>query len=177
MGKEITTLAGGCFWCTEAIFRKIKGITTVTSGYTGGKRENPSYEQVSTGATGHAEAIQLEFDPSIISFEKILSIFFDLHDPTTLNQQGADVGTQYRSGIYYHSEEQKLLAQKVRKEKEESGKYKSSIVTEIKPFEVFYKAEEYHQNFFENNPAHPYCSLVINPKIQKLIELYNKDVL
>lgn len=173
---EKATLAGGCFWCTEAIFKRINGITKVTSGYTGGQRPDPTYAQVSTGVTGHTEAIQLEFDPEVISYTKILDIFWHLVDPTTLNQQGADVGTQYRSVILYHNEQQRDLAEKSRQSMEESKYYSSPIVTEIGPLQTFYSAEDYHQNYFDNNPAQPYCSLVINPKIQKLVELYNADV-
>lgn len=173
---EIATFAGGCFWCTEAIFKRIHGVSTVFSGYTGGEVINPTYSQVSTGKTGHTEAVQIEFDPKIISYGRLLDIFWHLHDPTTLNQQGADIGTQYRSAIYYHNEMQKNAAFESREKIDESKELKGEIVTEIKPFTSFYKAEDYHQNFFENNPVYPYCSLVINPKIQKLIELYNKDI-
>ncbi len=173
---EIATLAGGCFWCTEAIFKRLKGVEDVVSGYSGGARENPSYEQVSSEATGHAEAVQIEFDPSIISYEKILQIFFHLHDPTTLNRQGADTGTQYRSVIFYHSPEQEQTALKVRDEVAEEGKYHDPIVTEIVPFENFYPAESEHQNYYENNANQGYCSYVITPKIQKLLKNYRKEV-
>lgn len=176
MKTEIATLAGGCFWCTEAIFRRLKGVESVVSGYSGGRRENPSYEQVSTGATGHAEAIQIEFDPSVISYEKLLEIFFHLHDPTTINMQGADEGTQYRSVIFYHSEEQKNIAEKVRDEIADSGYYKDPLVTEIVPFEAFYTAEEYHQEYYDNNKNQGYCSYVISPKIHKLLKEYKKEV-
>jgi len=134
---ETATFAGGCFWCTEAIFKRLKGVTSVTPGYTGGQKENPSYEQVSSGTTGHAEAIQIEFDPNIISYEKLLDIFWHTHNPTTLNQQGADVGTQYRSVIFYHNEKQKELAENSKNEMEKSGTYKNPIVTEIYPFTTF----------------------------------------
>ncbi len=173
---DIATFAGGCFWCTEAIFKRIKGVLTVSSGYTGGKVDNPTYSQVSTGKTGHAEAVQIEFNPDVISYERLLDIFWHLHDPTTLNQQGADIGTQYRSAIYFHNEMQKIAAFKSQEQIVKSKELKGDIVTEIKPFTSFYKAEDYHQNFFENNPVYPYCTLIINPKIQKLIELYNKDI-
>lgn len=165
--KEIATLAGGCFWCTEALFKRLKGVTSVVSGYAGGDMENPSYEKVSTGATGHAEAIQIEFDPSIISYEKILEIFWATHDPTTLNRQGADVGTQYRSIIFYHSEKQKESVEKSKQ---------PSFVTQILPFDKFYKAEDYHQNFYEKNKSYPYCQIVINPKIKKLLEEFKENV-
>lgn len=173
---ETATLAGGCFWCTEAIFKRLKGVEDVVSGYAGGGRENPSYEQVSTGATGHAEAIQLEFDPKIISYAKLIEIFFNLHDPTTLNRQGADEGTQYRSAIFYHDEAQKEIALKVRDEIADSGHYKDPIITEIVPFENFYTAEEYHQNYYENNQNQGYCDYVISPKIKKLLQEYKKEI-
>lgn len=173
---ETATVAGGCFWCTEAIFKRLKGVETVTSGYSGGARENPSYEQVSSEATGHAEAVQIEFDPKVISYEKILQIFFHLHDPTTLNRQGADVGTQYRSVIFYHSPEQEQIAEKVKQEVVDEGKYNDPIVTEIVPFENFYTAEEEHQDYYDRNSNQGYCSYVITPKIQKLLKDYRKDV-
>lgn len=171
---EQATFAGGCFWCTEAIFQRLKGVEKVTSGYTGGKRENPSYEQVSTGATGHAEAIQITFDPAVIPYERLLDIFWATHDPTSLNQQGADIGTQYRSMILYHNDAQKkqALASKEKAQKD----FKDPIVTQIVPYEAFYKAEEYHQQFYENNPVYPYCTVVINPKIQKLLEKFGNEV-
>lgn len=173
---ETATLAGGCFWCTEAIFQKLKGVNSVKPGYTGGQKQNPTYEEVCTGTTGHAEAIQIVFDPKIISFEKLLEVFFVLHDPTTLNQQGADMGTQYRSAIFYNSEEQKNVAQKLIKNLTKSGKYKKSIVTELAKFTEFYEAEEYHQNYFNNNRSAPYCQVVIDPKIRKLLETFPKDL-
>ncbi len=173
---EKATLAGGCFWCTEAIFKRLKGVEDVVSGYSGGVRQDPTYEQVTAGATGHAEAIQIEFDPKIIPYEKILEIFFHLHDPTTLNRQGADEGTQYRSAIFYHNEVQRDTAEKVRDEVAEAGVWKDPIVTEIVPFENFYTAEEYHQNYYENNKNQGYCSYVIGPKIHKLLKEYAKEV-
>lgn len=173
---EIATLAGGCFWCTEAIFKRLKGVEDVVSGYSGGARENPTYEQVSSEATGHAETIQIEFDPSVISYEKILEIFFHLHDPTTVNRQGNDVGSQYRSVIFYHTPEQEEIAKKVKQEVADSGLYKDAIVTEITPFEEFYPAENYHQNYYDSNQVQGYCSYVITPKIQKLLKDYRKDV-
>lgn len=170
--KELATLGGGCFWCTEAIFKRLKGVTSVVSGYAGGNPElaegkNPSYEKVSQGTTGHAESIQIKFDNSIISYEKILEVFWATHDPTTLNRQGNDIGTQYRSVIFYHSDKQKEIAEKLRK---------PSFVTQIIPFDKFYKAEDYHQNFYEKNKSSPYCQIVISPKIQKLLEEFKKDV-
>ncbi len=165
---EKATFANGCFWCTEAIFKRIKGVESVMSGYTGGKRESPSYDQVSTGATGHAEAVEVEFDPKIISYEILLDVFFATHDPTTENRQGADVGTQYRSAIFYRDASQKESAMRKIKELEESHKYQQKIVTEVIPFTSFYKAEESHQNFYENNQYYPYCQIIIDPKIKKL---------
>jgi len=170
---ETVTFSGGCFWCTEAIFKRIKGVESVTSGYSGGKIENPTYEQVYSGTTGHAEAIQIEFDPKIISYEKLLEVFFKLHDPTTLNRQGNDVGTQYRSAIFYHGEKQKTQAEKAKLKMQKI--YRGKIVTEIVPFSNFYKAENYHQNYFENNKNAPYCQVVIDPKIQKLYKDF-KDI-
>lgn len=174
---EIATLAGGCFWCTEAIFKRIKGVLTVESGFSGGKRENPTYLQVITDTTGHAESIQITFDPKIITFKEILDIFWHMHDPTTLNRQGADVGTHYRSIIFYHSEEQKNIAETSKQDLLTSGTYKDPIVTEIIPFVAFYKAEDYHQNYYENNrDKNMYCQIVIDPKIQKLLKQYQDQV-
>ncbi len=174
---ETATLAGGCFWCTEAIYKRVTGVISVESGFSGGKRENPSYMQVVTDATGHAETIQLTFDSEIISYEKILDIFWHMIDPTTLNQQGADVGTHYRSIIFYHNEKQHQIAEKSKADLEKSGLYKNPIVTEIIPFEAFYKAEEYHQNYYDNNKdKNMYCSIVIDPKIRKLLKEYKDQV-
>lgn len=170
---ELATFASGCFWCTEAIFQRLKGVLNVTSGYSGGDMDNPSYSKVSSGSTGHAEAVQIEFDPSIISYETLLDIFWHTHNPTTLNQQGADVGTQYRSVIFYHNKKQKKLAEESRKKLEDEKVYQDAIVTEIVSFEKFYKAEDYHQNYYNSNPGQPYCSLVIDPKVQKLLEKYH----
>lgn len=158
---ELATLAGGCFWCTEAIFQKLKGVEQVVSGYTGGRRENPTYEQVSTGVTGHTEAIQISFDPNVISYEQLLDVFFKTHDPTTLNRQGADEGTQYRSAIFYHSSEQKEVAEKVKSQVKDA-------VTEITPYDKFYEAEPYHKDYFLRNQDAPYCRIIIDPKVQKL---------
>lgn len=173
---EIATLANGCFWCTEAMFSRVKGIKSVIPGYSGGKTSNPSYEHVCTGITGHAETIQIKYDPKIISFEKILDIFWHTHDPTTLNRQGNDVGTQYRSAIFYHDENQKNIAEKSKKELEKVGVFKNPIVTEIIPFSNFYPAEDYHKEYYENNRNAPYCSFVIDPKIQKLLEKYSDKI-
>ena len=173
---KTSTLAGGCFWCTEAIFKRLKGVVEVTSGYTGGSVKNPMYEDVLTGQTRHVEAVQIKYNPNIISFEKLLDIFWATHDPTTLNRQGTDVGSQYRSAIFYHSAEQKHIAEASKLSQEKSGKLNSKIVTEIKPFEKFYTAEEYHQKFFDRNPDYPYCSIIIAPKVQKLLEKFNGEV-
>lgn len=173
---ELATLAGGCFWCTEAIFKRLKGVTSVMSGYTGGTKENPQYDDLHRADNNHAETIQIEFDPSVISYGHLLEIFFHLHDPTTINQQGYDVGKEYRSAIFYHDEKQREVAERIKKEVEESGYYKNPIVTEIVPFTKFYKAEEGHQNYYEKNSYQPYCQLIIDPKIQKLFKEYSKDV-
>lgn len=172
---QVATLAGGCFWCTEAIFQRLKGVKKVVSGYSGGNREKPRYEQVSTGATGHAEAIQITFDSHIISFETLLEIFFATHDPTTPNQQGADIGTQYRSVIFYHSKEQQVTAERIKLRLEDEGTY-NHIVTEIIPFTAFYEAEEYHQNFYNNQPSYGYCRIVVDPKIKKLVQQFSQEV-
>lgn len=172
---QIATFGGGCFWCTEAIFQRLKGVEKVTSGYSGGS--GPAYyEMVSGGNTGHAESIQIQFEPKIIPYKTILDVFFHLHDPTTLNRQGADVGTEYRSIIFYHNEDQKLTAEQVKNEIEKSGKYKDPIVTEIVPFEGFTPAEGYHQNYYNNNSDAAYCRVVIDPKITKLYKNYKELV-
>lgn len=173
---NIATLAGGCFWCTEAIFRRLKGVKSVTSGYTGGKRENPTYEQVSTGVSGHAEAVQVEYDPSVISYKVLLDIFFHTHNPTTLNRQGNDIGTQYRSAIFYHNDEQKNIALDTISKLEKSKKFNDPIVTEVTEFHNFYPAEEDHKDYYERNADKPYCTFVINPKIQKLMSKYTESV-
>ena len=176
MKTETATLAGGCFWCTEAIFKRLKGIISVKPGYAGGNIENPSYEQVCTGKTGHAEAIQIEFDSSIIPFEKILEVFWHTHDPTTLNQQGNDIGTQYRSAIFYHDEKQKEEAQISKEELVKERVYKNPIVTEIIPFTNFYEAENYHKDYYDRNKEYPYCNFVIDPKIQKLMREFSVKI-
>jgi peptide-methionine (S)-S-oxide reductase len=173
---EIATLANGCFWCTEAIFKKIKGVKSILPGYAGGTLKNPSYEQVCTGRSGHAESIQIEFDPNVIAFEKILDIFWRSHDPTTLNRQGNDVGTQYRSAIFYHDERQKQIAEKSKTNLEEENVYKDPIVTEITPFTNFFVAEDYHIDYYEKHKDAPYCTFVINPKLHKLIQNHRNDV-
>jgi peptide-methionine (S)-S-oxide reductase len=171
-GLQVATLGGGCFWCTEAVFTELKGIEKVESGYSGGTIANPSYQQVCTGSTGHAEVVQVTFDPKVISFKEILEIFFTVHDPTTLNRQGADVGTQYRSVILCHNNEQKAVAEQVIKEVESARIWDKPIVTQVKPFETFYKAEDYHQEYFKQNPRQSYCQVVIAPKVAKLREHY-----
>lgn len=176
MNVEKATIAGGCFWCTEAIFKRLKGVKSVVPGYAGGNVKNPNYEQVCEGNTGHAEAIQIEFDPSILPYERLIEIFFQLHDPTTKNSQGNDVGPQYRSVIFYHSSEQKDAAEKVKNEIEKSGYYQSPIVTEITPFTNFYQAEDYHKDYFDRNKDVPYCNYVIDPKVRKLIQQYSEEV-
>jgi peptide-methionine (S)-S-oxide reductase len=165
--REVATLAGGCFWCVEAVFQDLKGVEKVVSGYSGGSAANPSYEEVSTGTTGHAESLQITFDPETIPYRDILYIFFRTHDPTTLNRQGPDVGTQYRSAIFYHTDEQRQTAEAVKRETDSARIWPAPIVTEIVPFKNFFKAEDYHQNYFKNNPNQMYCQLVINPKIRK----------
>lgn len=173
---EIATLANGCFWCTEAVFKRIKGVQSVVSGFSGGKRENPSYEQVASGATGHAECIQIQFDPAVLSYETVLDIFFATHDPTTLNQQGYDSGTEYRSAIFYHTDKQKRIAEEKIKTLAQAGKYKSPIVTEVTPYSGFYAAEEHHQNFYESGNRPDYCRVIIDPKIQKLLREFSNEV-
>jgi len=165
--REKATLAGGCFWCVETIFQDLKGVEKVESGYSGGTTKNPTYQEVCTGTTGHAEVIQLSFDPLIISYEQILTVFFHVHDPTTLNRQGADAGTQYRSAIFYNNDEQKKTAEKVIDDITKSGLWDDPIVTEVTTFDTFYKAEDYHQNYYKNNPEKSYCSYVIAPKVKK----------
>lgn len=164
---ETATLGGGCFWCVEAIYLDVKGVESVVSGYAGGAIANPTYEQVCSGRTGHAEVVQVNFDPEVISYEDILYIFWRTHDPTTLNRQGADVGTQYRSVIFYHDEVQKEIAERSKQETDASGLWPNPIVTEIAPLTDFYKAEEYHQDYYRLNPNQPYCRMVIDPKVQK----------
>lgn len=165
--KEVATLAGGCFWCLEAVYLELKGVDKVASGYSGGKVANPTYKQVTTGTTGHAEVVQLTFDPQVITYKELLEVFFTIHDPTSLNQQGADIGTQYRSAIFYHSPEQKSTADQVIAELTAAQIWKNKIVTEVTKFEAFYKAEDYHQNYYALNPDQAYCRMVIEPKVIK----------
>jgi len=165
--KELATLAGGCFWCLEAVFDDLKGVESVESGYMGGKTVNPSYEEVCSGETGHAEVAQLSFDPKQVSFKEILEVFFVIHDPTTLNRQGNDAGTQYRSAIFYHTAEQKAAAEQVIANISAAKVYEAPIVTEVVPASKFYVAEDYHQEYFRRNPAQPYCAFVVRPKVAK----------
>jgi len=165
---QTATLAGGCFWCLEAVYDLMAGVVSVVSGYSGGRRPNPTYEQVCSGATGHAEVVQITYDPAVVSYRDLLDVFFTIHDPTTLNRQGADAGTQYRSAIFYHDEEQKRIAGEVIRELEATGAWKDPIVTEVSPFTAFYPAEDYHQAYFARHGSQPYCRAVIAPKVTKL---------
>lgn len=169
---EVATVGGGCFWCIEAVYQEMKGVLKVESGYAGGHVANPSYREVCTGTTGHAEVAQITFDPSVVSYQEILEVFFTVHDPTTLNRQGNDVGTQYRSAIYYNSPEQKAIALAAKDAADVL--WDDPIVTEIAPLDKFYKAEEYHQNYFKNNPNQPYCVFVVGPKVQKFREKFQE---
>ena len=173
---EQATFGAGCFWCTEAVFQRLEGVVAVESGYSGGHVPHPSYEQVCTGTTGHAEVTQITFDPSKISFDELLQAFWKMHDPTTLNRQGNDTGTQYRSVIFYHNDQQKELAEKYKKELDASGAWKSPIVTEISPFTTFYKAEDYHQNYYNDNKYQPYCMFVIGPKLDKFEKVFKSKM-
>ena len=170
--SETATLAGGCFWCTESVFDELRGVESVVSGYSGGHTESPTYREVCSGMTGHAEVIDVKFDPDVIDFADILRVFFTVHDLTTLNRQGGDIGTQYRSSIFYHSDEQRKTATDVIREIEEAGVYEAPIVTEVVPFEKFWPAEDYHQEYFANNPDQPYCSAVIAPKVAKFRKMH-----
>lgn len=165
--REVATLGGGCFWCLEAVYDQLRGVEDVVSGYSGGHVPNPTYEQVCTGTTGHAEVVQVTFDPQVISFREILQVFFAIHDPTTLNRQGADVGTQYRSAIFYHSLEQKAVAEQIIAELNAARLWPQPIVTEVTPFTAFYPAEAYHQEYFVRNPGQGYCAFVVAPKVAK----------
>jgi peptide-methionine (S)-S-oxide reductase len=169
---ELATLAGGCFWCTEAVFQRLKGVEEVLSGFTGGNIKNPAYREIITGRTGHAEAIQIRFNPKVISFQELLYVFFATHDPTTLNRQQNDVGTQYRSAVFYHSEKQKEIAEEVIEELEEKEIFENKIVTEISEVKDFYIAEKEHQDFYNQHRQQPYCQFIIDPKIKKLTEVF-----
>ena len=165
---KTATLGAGCFWCVEAVFQKLKGVEKVTSGYAGGHVKNPSYKEVTRGNTGHAEAVQVLYDPQVIGYEQLLEVFWKTHDPTTLNRQGADIGPQYRSVIFYHDDQQKALAEKSKKQMDQSGYFDDPIVTAIEAYTSFYVAEDYHQDFYQNNPNQPYCRFNIDPKMDKL---------
>lgn len=170
--RELATLGGGCFWCLEAVYQELRGVEKVESGYTGGHVRNPSYREVCNGTTGHAEVVQITYDPQEVTFKEILQVFFTIHDPTTLNRQGADVGTQYRSAIFYHDAGQKAVAEEVIKELIAAGLWRDPIVTQVAPAETFYRAEEYHQNYYRQNSGQPYCQIVIAPKVAKFRKLY-----
>jgi peptide-methionine (S)-S-oxide reductase len=171
MTSEIATLGGGCFWCLEAVYQQLKGVTAVESGYTGGHVVNPTYEQVCEGTTGHAEVVRVTFDPAIVSYRTVLEVFFTIHDPTTLNRQGNDVGTQYRSAIYYHTPEQQETAKHVIAEM--ANVWDAAIVTELTPVPVYYKAEDYHQNYFQQHPLQGYCAFVVAPKVSKFRKTFS----
>ena len=173
---ETATLAAGCFWCVEAVFDDLKGVEDVVSGYSGGHTENPTYREVCSETTGHAEVVQIGFDPNEISFKEILQVFFTVHDPTTLNRQGNDVGSSYRSAIFYHSDEQKRIAEEVIKEVSDEAVYDNPIVTEVTKFDKFYPAEDYHQEYFANNPTQPYCAAVVAPKVSKFRQKYTSKL-
>jgi len=175
-GLEKATLGGGCFWCTEAVYKNLKGVKEVWPGYSGGTVKNPSYEEVCTGNTGHAEVVQITYDPGVIPFSKILEVFFMTHDPTTLNRQGADVGTQYRSAVFFHNSEQKATARRIIERFEAEKVYDTPIVTEVTPFEAFYKAEDYHKNYFERNKNQPYCRFVVAPKVEKFKKIFRDEL-
>ncbi len=173
---ELATLGGGCFWCTEAVFLEMQGVEKVIPGYSGGHIKNPAYREVTTGRTGHAEVVQITFNPEITTFSEILEVFFKTHDPTTLNRQGNDVGTQYRSAIFYHNEEQKQIAEKVIALFEQENVYDDPIVTEVTPYEAFYLAEDYHHNYFARNKNQPYCQFVVAPKVEKFRKIFKEKV-
>lgn len=172
---ETATFANGCFWCTEAIFQRIKGVNKVESGYSGGETPNPTYEEVCSGKTGYAEAIQIEFDPKIITYSDLVYIFFKTHDPTTLNRQGNDIGTQYRSAIFYHDDNQRLAAEKLKNELDNQKVFENPIVTEITAYKNFYPAEDYHKNFYQRNKSHPYCQAIIDPKVKKFLSEFSSQ--
>jgi peptide-methionine (S)-S-oxide reductase len=174
--QEITTLGGGCFWCLEAVFDDMAGVISVESGYMGGHVENPTYRAICTGSTGHVEVVQVTFDPSITTFRDILEVFFAIHDPTTRDRQGNDSGPQYRSAIFYHSPEQKAVAEEVIREIEKEKLWSNPVVTEVRPAEKFYVAEDYHQEYFQNNPNQPYCSYIVAPKLKKFREKFKQKV-
>ena len=170
---EQATFGAGCFWCVEAVFQRLAGVHSVVSGYTGGTVQHPTYKQICTGTTGHAEVAQISYDPAVLSFEELLEVFWQTHDPTTLNRQGNDVGTQYRSAIFYHNAQQREIAEQYKQQLDASGAFPTPIVTEIVPLDVFYPAEDYHQNYFNDNARQPYCQFVVRPKVEKLVKLFS----
>src|SRR6056297_840705 len=174
MGKESkkATLGGGCFWCTEAVYKELKGVVDVIPGYSGGNIKNPAYREVCTGRTGHAEVVQITYDPEVVSYKEILEVFFMTHDPTTLNRQGNDVGTQYRSAVFYHDEEQKEAAEEIIGRFEKENIYNQPIITEVAPFEAFFKAEDYHKDYFKQNEDQPYCQFIVAPKVSKFKKIF-----
>ena len=174
--EDTATFGTGCFWCTEAIFQQVEGVKKVTSGYSGGYVANPTYKEVCTGTTGHAECLNIVYDPSKISFDELLEIFWQVHDPTTLNRQGGDVGTQYRSVVFYHDEKQKATTEKYIRELDKSGAWSNPIVTKLEPFEKFYPAEDYHQNYYNNNTGQGYCQMVIRPKLEKFEKVFKNKL-
>ena len=176
MNLEKATFGGGCFWCTEAIYERVEGVHSVVSGYAGGTVKNPTYKQVCDGTTGHAEVTQITYDPKVVSYDELLEIFFKTHDPTTLNRQGADIGTQYRSVIFYHNDEQKQKAEYYKKELSKSGAWDNPVVTEISPVTNFYHAEDYHQDYYANNPNQGYCAFVIGPKVEKFEKVFKNKL-
>lgn len=173
---DTATFGTGCFWCTEAIFQQLDGVLKVTSGYSGGAKPNPTYKEVCTGTTGHAEVIQVVYDPAKITFDELLEVFWQTHDPTTLNRQGNDVGTQYRSVVFYHNQEQKEKSEKYKVQLDKSGAFDNPIVTEIAPFDKFYAAENYHQDYYNNNGSQPYCTFVIRPKVEKFQKVFKSKL-
>lgn len=175
-GYDTATFGAGCFWCVEAVFQNLKGVEKVVSGYSGGTVKNPAYREVCNGTTGHAEVCQIIYNPSVISFKELLEVFWQTHDPTTLNRQGNDIGTQYRSAIFYHTEEQRQLAEKYKKELDASGAFEAKIVTEISPFINFYPAEDYHQNYYNLNGEEPYCRFVVKPKVEKFKKVFGNKL-
>ncbi len=173
---ETATFGAGCFWCVEAVFSRLKGVVSVKSGYSGGRTENPTYKEVCDGTTGHVEVAQIEFEPDVISFKELLEVFWQTHDPTTINRQGNDVGEQYRSVIFYHSDEQKRTAEEYKKKLDEAGIFSAPIVTSIEPFTKFFEAENYHQDYYENNKDQPYCNFVITPKVEKFKKIFKDKI-
>ncbi len=173
---ETATLGGGCFWCTEAVYKEMKGVVKVVPGYSGGHIKNPAYREVTTGRTGHAEVVQITFDPQVTQFTEILEVFFMTHDPTTLNRQGNDVGTQYRSAVFYHNDEQRKTAEEVIEAFEKEKVYDDPIVTEVTPFDAFYLAEDYHHNYFARNKEQPYCQFVVAPKVEKFRKVFKEKI-